>query len=195
MNELTQEKISIAVSNAIKDEKLMHMEVANIFNTSPIYFSYLKKERYWDKIPKSLWEELRVWMYSGQKLKGYKLPNKPTDIPCGVADEKLVETYKEQLKPQGPEKPPVNHIEPTKKKVASEGAKKFLKEEKEKKKKAEKRQEKFPEEIADRIADEISGEIEHSPMIAIVGIGDRRPESGIIKKFDLEVELRIKLKE
>lgn len=198
MNDYTQEKISLAVSNAIADEKLMHKEVAEIFQTDKLYFTYLKNEKYWAKVPIILWESLRNWMYSGQKLKGYKLPKKPADIPRGVADEKLVETYKEQLKPMGPAPDPAEKLRiksEDKKKGASEGAKEFLRKEKEKKEKAEKRQEKFLEEIADRLSDEISGELEHSPMIAIVEVDERRPESGIVKKFDLEVELRIKLKE
>lgn len=73
---MNKETISIAVRSAIQDEKLMNKEVAKTFDTSHVFFTYLKNEKYWDKIPMDLWADLRTWMYSGKKLKGYKVPEK-----------------------------------------------------------------------------------------------------------------------
>lgn len=74
MNNVTQEKISMAVIKACEDEKLMYKEAAKVFNTEPLYMTYLKNPKYWDTIPRKVWDKFHAWLYSGKKLKEYKMP-------------------------------------------------------------------------------------------------------------------------
>jgi hypothetical protein len=72
MNDITKEKIAIAVKNAIDDEDLLLKEVAEILGVHQLYFTYLRNSKYWDKISQRAWAVFQAWMYSGKKLKGYK---------------------------------------------------------------------------------------------------------------------------
>lgn len=74
MNNVTKEKISMAVIKACEDEKLMYKEAAKVFNTEPLYMTYLKNPKYWDTIPRKVWDKFHTWLYSGKKLKEYKMP-------------------------------------------------------------------------------------------------------------------------
>lgn len=74
MNNVTQEKISMAVIKACEDEKLMYKEAAKVFNTEPLYMTYLKNPKYWDTIPGKVWDKFHAWLYSGKKLREYKMP-------------------------------------------------------------------------------------------------------------------------
>ena len=72
MNKITQEKISIAVSNAIDDEELYLKEAADILGVNKLYFTYLRNDKYWEIISQRAWNVFQEWMYTGKKLKGYK---------------------------------------------------------------------------------------------------------------------------
>lgn len=74
MNNVTKEKISMAVIKACEDEKLMYKDAAKVFNTEPLYMTYLKNPKYWDTIPMKVWDKFHTWLYSGKKLKEYKMP-------------------------------------------------------------------------------------------------------------------------
>ena len=73
MNNVTQEKISTAIIKACEDEGLMYKDAAKIFNTELLYFTYLKNPKYWDTIPTKVWDKFHMWLYSGKKLKEYKM--------------------------------------------------------------------------------------------------------------------------
>lgn len=73
MNNVTQEKISTAIIKACEDEGLMYKDAAKIFNTELLYFTYLKNPKYWDTIPTKVWNKFHMWLYSGKKLKEYKM--------------------------------------------------------------------------------------------------------------------------
>lgn len=88
MNKVTQEKVSSAVIKACEDEKLMYKEAAKVFNTEPLYFTYLKNPKYWDTIPQKVWDKFHTWMYSGTKLKEYKMPGSYEEAQL-LADEDL----------------------------------------------------------------------------------------------------------
>jgi len=84
MNELTKEKISIAVIKAIEEEKLMHKYVAYQFRISNSSMSCIKNSKYWSNISDQIWDDFRTWMYSGEKMKGYTPPrfkNEKEEIP------------------------------------------------------------------------------------------------------------------
>jgi hypothetical protein len=72
LNDFTKERIATAVIKALDDEKLLYKEVCEPFNTIPLYFTYLRNPKYWNIIPKKVWDRFRTWMYSGKKLKDYK---------------------------------------------------------------------------------------------------------------------------
>jgi len=72
MNKFTKENVAIAIKNAIDDEKLMHKEAAKILGVKSLDFTYLKNEKYWDKISKRSWDLMQLWMHCGTKLKDYK---------------------------------------------------------------------------------------------------------------------------
>jgi len=85
MNKITQEKISSAVIKACEDEGLMYKEAAKVFNTEPLYFTYLKNQKYWDTIPQRVWDKYSAWMYSGKKLKEYKMPEPGNEVNDDLA--------------------------------------------------------------------------------------------------------------
>ena len=84
LNEQTKNRIALKVLAAMENEKLLNKELAGIFDTSPVYMSYLK--HYAEKREKpgfisvAVWNMLRAWYYSEKPLKYYKaelLPEAP----------------------------------------------------------------------------------------------------------------------
>lgn len=74
MNKLTQEKVATSLLKACKDEGLMYKEAAKIFNTEPAYFKMLEREDKREAIPEKVMDRFHSWVYSGKKLKEYKMP-------------------------------------------------------------------------------------------------------------------------
>ena len=74
MNKLTLEKIATPLLKACKDEGLMYKEAAKIFNTEPAYFKMLEREDKREAIPEKVMDRFHSWVYSGKKLKEYKMP-------------------------------------------------------------------------------------------------------------------------
>jgi hypothetical protein len=74
MNKLTLEKIATSLLKACKDEGLMYKEAAKIFNTEPAYFKMLEREDKREAIPEKVMDRFHSWVYSGKKLKEYKMP-------------------------------------------------------------------------------------------------------------------------
>lgn len=84
MNKLTLEKIATPLLKACKEEGLMYKEAAKIFNTEPAYFKMLEREDKREAIPEKVMDRFHSWVYSGKKLKEYKMPensNLPTSDP------------------------------------------------------------------------------------------------------------------
>jgi len=106
MNELTKEKISIAVIKAIEEEKLMHKYVAYQFRISNSSMSCIKNPKYWSNISDQIWDDFRTWMYSGEKMKGYTPPrfkNEKEEIPVENPEpaEDIFEDLKKAKYPMG----------------------------------------------------------------------------------------------
>jgi hypothetical protein len=72
MNEMTKERIAVAVIKAMEDEKLMNKEAAVHFGFSACYLSMIRNPSQYEHCPAKAWEAMRTWMYSGKKLKEYK---------------------------------------------------------------------------------------------------------------------------
>lgn len=133
MNEITKEKVVIAVSNAQDDEKLMNVIVAKQFDAEPVHLTYMRNPKYWNRIPERVWLQFRDWMYSGKKLKDYKPPVTPTEDKEPVEKEAPANEIKQEpairAKPEAKEIRDKLLKESKKRETVSEGAKKFLKEE------------------------------------------------------------------
>lgn len=96
MNNVTKEKISMAVIKACEDENLMYKEAAKVFNTEPLYMTYLKNPKYWDTIPGKVWDKFHAWLYSGKKLKEYKMPGSYEEAQK-LADASMANAINEEL--------------------------------------------------------------------------------------------------
>lgn len=89
MNKVTQERVAEKVLRAISDEKLLIKEAGHILGINPSYFSMIKKDTYYDKMPKKAWEALIAWADSGAvKIKGYHANNNIGDPDLMVPDLK-----------------------------------------------------------------------------------------------------------
>jgi len=68
------ERIAEKVCRAISDENLSNKEAGKILGVSPNYLSMIKKDTYFDKVPKKAWDNLHAWVNSGAaKIKGYNV--------------------------------------------------------------------------------------------------------------------------
>lgn len=85
MNKLTLEKIATSLLKACKDEGVTYKEAAKIFNTEPAYFKMLEREDKREAIPEKVMDRFHAWVYSGKKLKEYKMPESP-DLPTSDPD-------------------------------------------------------------------------------------------------------------
>jgi hypothetical protein len=171
MNRITQEKISIAVINAIDDEDLYFKEVANILHVPRYCFTLLKNDKYWDKISKEAWKVFQEWMYSGKKLKGYK----PS------AD--LLKEEPEQTDPEPEKKDIYSDLRKAKPGVIKAG-----KEEIEKKKQEE---EENPTFIGPYDPEYLS----HLAKAAEESVPDKVLTPDLVQKIILEVEVRLSIKQ
>ncbi|NMC39545.1 MAG: hypothetical protein GYA43_00005 [Bacteroidales bacterium] len=96
MNNVTKEKISTAIIKACEDEGLMYKDAAKIFNTEHLYFTYLKNPKYWDTIPRKVWDKFHAWLYSGKKLKEYKIPENYEEAQT-LADAAMANAINEEM--------------------------------------------------------------------------------------------------
>ena len=88
MNKVTQERVAEKVLRAVSDEKLTSKEAGEILGVKSNYFSMIKKDTYFDKVPKKVWDNLHAWVNSGSdKIKDYKL-TQDHDIMCPNLEEK-----------------------------------------------------------------------------------------------------------
>jgi len=91
MNKVTMERVAEKVLRAISDEKLSIKEAGEILGVKSNYLSMIKKDTYYDKVPKKDWDSLHAWVNSGaDKIKGYKL-TQDHDIMCPNLEEKQPE--------------------------------------------------------------------------------------------------------
>jgi len=101
MNEWTKENISIALRNALADEKLIQREVAADLNTHHGNLSNVKNPAQWSKVPEQVWEDLNEWMKSGEKLKGYipvRFRGKKEEPQPAPAEKSIYDKLEEQHK-------------------------------------------------------------------------------------------------
>ncbi len=207
MNEVTKENISIAFRNALADEKLIQREVAADLNTHHGNLSNVKNPAQWSKVPEQVWEDLNEWMKSGEKLKGYipvrfrgkKEEPQPAPAEKSIYDKleeqhkQAVEKRKAKKETKEPEVKPEAGKKPEKEPSVTNGAKKFLKG-----KKAEKLFNNKP----DTGTEKPNGKEVHSMndlvnlIDGVIVIGPRPMEENVIsKKFGIEVEVKLKLRE
>lgn len=98
MNKITQEKIALAINNALDDEDLYYKEAADILQISRNYFSLLKNDKYWDKISQEAWKAFQTWMYSGKKLKEFRRSVDPQPVPVEQEDpEPDIDKFRREL--------------------------------------------------------------------------------------------------
>lgn len=91
MNKVTMERVAEKVQRAISDEKLTNKEAGDLLGVKPNYLSMIKKDTYFDKVPKSVWDNLHAWVNSSSDtIKGYKL-TQDHDIMCPNLEEKQPE--------------------------------------------------------------------------------------------------------
>ena len=88
MNKVTQERIAEKVLRAVSDEKLTSKEAGEILGVKSNYLSMIKKDTYFDMVPKKVWDILHTWVNCGSdKIKGYNL-TQDHDIMCPNLEEK-----------------------------------------------------------------------------------------------------------
>lgn len=91
MNKVTMERVAEKVLKAISDEGLSNMEAGKILGVKPNYLSMIKKDTYFDKVPKNVWDSLHAWANSGSdKIKDHKL-TQDQDLMCPNLEEKQPE--------------------------------------------------------------------------------------------------------
>ena len=75
MNKELYEKYADKLLEAMKAEKLMNKEVAEIFGVPASYMSDMRKHP--EKVSGLFMEKIRTWSISGKPLREYKLPTSP----------------------------------------------------------------------------------------------------------------------
>lgn len=85
MNKLTLERIATPLLEACSKEGVTYKEAAKIFNTEPAYFKMLEREDKRGAIPEKVMDRFHSWVYSGKKLKEYKMPESP-NLPTSDPD-------------------------------------------------------------------------------------------------------------
>ena len=209
------ENISIAFKNALADEKLIQREVASDLNTHHGNLSNVKNPAQWSKVPEQVWQDLNEWKQSGEKLKGYipvRLRGKQEEPQPEPAEKSIYDKLEEQHKQvaerrkakkesKEPEEKPEAEKKPEKEPSVTKGAKKFLKGKKPGRHSSgepEPKEEKKP----DTGNEKPNGKEVHS-MDDLVKVLDGAlviekigPEENVIsKKFGIEVEVKLRLRE
>lgn len=92
MNKVTMERVAEKVLRAISDEKLSIKEAGEILGVKSNYLSMIKKDTYYDKVPKKDWDSLHAWVNSGaDKIMGGHKRTQDHDIMCPNLEEKQPE--------------------------------------------------------------------------------------------------------
>lgn len=203
MNEITKEKVVIAVGNAQDDEKLMNVIVAKQFDAEPVHLTYMRNPKYWNRIPEKVWLQFKDWMYSGKKLKDYKPPVTPMEDKEPVEKEAPANEIKQEpairAKPEAKEIREKLSKDRVEWKGVSEGAKKFLKTEGK-----GKENENLPGEQANTKAKEepkketlfdgiLLGPLDQETLLNEILHGATSKDA-LTTKIGLEIEVRIRLK-
>lgn len=81
------EKYADKLLTAMKAEKLMNKEVAEIFDVPASYMCNLPKHP--EKLSQSFVEKIRTWSISGKPLREYKLPKAPDTDAAAITQQKL----------------------------------------------------------------------------------------------------------
>lgn len=81
------EKYGDKLSTAMRIEKLMNKEVAEIFDIPASYLSNLPKHP--EKLSQPFVEKIRTWSISGKPLRDYKLPEAPDTDAAAINQQKL----------------------------------------------------------------------------------------------------------
>lgn len=84
-NKITFERHADRLQQAMKEEKLMNKEVAEIFDVPASYMSTINKHP--EKTPLQFMEKIRTWNLSGRPLRGYKLPEPSNPEPVEKTKE------------------------------------------------------------------------------------------------------------
>lgn len=87
MNKELYEKYADKLLEAMKAEKLMNKEVAEIFGVPASYMSDMRKHP--EKVSGLFMEKIRTWSISGKPLREYKLPEAPDVDAAAITQQKL----------------------------------------------------------------------------------------------------------
>ena len=87
MNKELFEKYADRLQQAMKEEKLMNKEVAEIFDVPASYLSNLLKHP--EKLSQPFVEKIRAWSVSGKPLKDYKLPVAPETEAAAINQQQV----------------------------------------------------------------------------------------------------------
>ena len=86
------EKYADKLSTAMRIEKLMNKEVAEIFDVPASYMSNLPKHP--KKLSQPFAEKIRAWSISGKPLRGYRLPEAP-DTEAAAINQQDADTARD----------------------------------------------------------------------------------------------------
>ena len=92
MNRELYEKYADKLSTAMRIEKLMNKEVAEIFDVPASYMSNLPKHP--KKLSQPFAEKIRAWSISGKPLRGYRLPEAP-DTEAAAINQQDADTARD----------------------------------------------------------------------------------------------------
>ena len=88
-NTLTFDKYADRLLTAMKEEKLMNREVAEIFDVPASYMTDVNKRP--EKISMPFMEKIRAWSISGKPLRDYKLPQAPDTEAAAINQQEADE--------------------------------------------------------------------------------------------------------
>ena len=86
-NTLTFDKYADRLLTAMKEEKLMNREVAEIFDVPARYMTDVNKRP--EKISMPFMEKIRAWSISGKPLRDYKLPQAPDTEAAAINQQQV----------------------------------------------------------------------------------------------------------
>lgn len=87
MDKKLYEKYADKLLEAMKAEKLMNKEVAEIFSVPASYMSDMRKHP--EKVTDPFMEKIRAWSISGKPLREYKLPQAPDTEAAAINQQEV----------------------------------------------------------------------------------------------------------
>jgi len=115
MNDIAKQSAAGRLRKALELEKLGSSSAARQLNILPQYISMALNEKFWDKMPKSAWDRILLWVNSGETLHHFKIPigepvkeEKRKELPPKIISRTPIQNTDNKLTVP----PAVNKIEP-----------------------------------------------------------------------------------